>query len=73
MKNIGFLLILVAGLVGCATPVTALRNDATGQVTECGGRRSGSATFGLIGYSIQKANDEKCVERLKAQGYRQVQ
>ena len=66
-------LLFMVGLAGCATPATVLKNEATGQVIQCGGRRSGSAAFGIIGYNIQKSNDEKCVQQLEAQGFKPVQ
>ncbi len=70
MKTV--LLILVAGLVGCATLRTVLMNDATGDITECGGDRSLSHRYGTLGYDIQKATDQRCIKGLEAEGYRQI-
>lgn len=49
-----------------------LKNKRTGQIVECGGTADGSLTGGMIGYSIQKSNDEKCVSRYLKQGFTKV-
>ena len=54
---------------GCATPVTMLRNDATGQVARCGGDTGASMAGGLIGYTIQKSGDQDCVRDFELQGF----
>ena len=64
--------VLAAGLVGCATPAVTLKNDATNQVVRCGGDATGSMVGGVIGYNIQKDNDEKCVRDYEAQGFKRV-
>ncbi len=51
----------------CATPQTILSKGH--DVVVCGGSSVGSVAGGLIGYSIQKSNDEKCVQDHKADGY----
>jgi uncharacterized lipoprotein YajG len=72
MKKIG--LLLVAFIVtACATPSTILRNDKTGQIARCGGDATGSMMGGMIGYNIQKDNDEKCVRDYEAQGFKKIQ
>ncbi len=66
--------LLFASLVsGCATPSVMLRNPTTGQIAKCGGDATGSMTGGLIGYNIQKDNDEKCVRDYESQGFRKIQ
>jgi len=64
---------LATGLAGCATPAVTLKNDATGQVVRCGGDATGSMAGGLIGYNIQKNNDERCVRDYEAQGFKRTQ
>jgi uncharacterized protein YcfJ len=46
-----------------------LKNNRTGQIVECGGTATGSLTGGIIGHSIQKSNDKKCVSRYMKQGF----
>ncbi len=67
-----FALLLAAGITGCATPAVILKNDSTGQVARCGGDASGSMAGGVIGYNIQKGNDEKCVRDYEAQGFKRT-
>lgn len=62
--------VAAAGLVSCATPAVTLKNDATNQVVRCGGDATGSMAGGVIGYNIQKDNDEKCVRDYEAQGFK---
>jgi hypothetical protein len=57
-------------LSGCATQQTFLKNDQTEQYVECGGERSGSMMFGVIGYSIQQSDAEDCVNRYLQNGFR---
>ncbi len=72
MKKI--LLISMAFIVtACATPSTILKNEKTGQIARCGGDASGSMMGGMIGYNIQKDNDEKCVREFEAQGFKKIQ
>lgn len=66
-------LIAVLFLAGCATPVTMLKNDKTGQVVRCGGGVSGSMAGGLIGHEIQKSNDKKCIADYMDQGFHTIQ
>lgn len=66
-------LLLVMGIGGCATPVVSLKDDATGQIAQCGGDASGSAMFGLAGYAIQKNNDETCVKDYESKGFTKIQ
>lgn len=70
--SLALLLALPLLLSACATPVTTLKNPATGQVARCGGERSGSAAGGLIGYEMQKNDAEKCVKAYKKQGFNVV-
>lgn len=63
------LAIIPALLVGCSTPVTALHNPTTKHTATCGGGSAGAILGGAIGYSIQKAEDDKCIADLKARGY----
>lgn len=65
-------LLLVAGIAGCTTPAVTLKNDSTGQIARCGGDASGSMGGGVIGYNIQKSNDEKCVRDYEAQGFKRI-
>ncbi|MFO1243482.1 MAG: hypothetical protein U1E36_09875 [Rickettsiales bacterium] len=65
MKYIPLLLLLCA----CATPETVLQNKATGETITCGGGTAGSIAGGMVGYSIQKDNDKKCIEEHKAKGF----
>lgn len=55
---------------GCATPVTMLKNDATGQVARCGGDTGASMAGGLIGYTIQEGSDQDCVRDFELQGFK---
>lgn len=59
-------------LAACATPFSMLKNPKTGQVVECGGNRTGSLAGGIIGYELQKSDDEKCVSDYKAQGFQPI-
>jgi hypothetical protein len=47
-----------------------LKNDQTGQIARCGGGTAGSVAGGLIGYSIEKDSDAKCIRDYEAQGFR---
>lgn len=69
MKRLAILLLLVLG--GCSTPKTILKND-NGDVVSCGGSATGSIVGGMVGYSIQKDNDDKCVKDYIEQGYNPV-
>jgi uncharacterized membrane protein YeaQ/YmgE (transglycosylase-associated protein family) len=64
------LALVLASLAGCATPVVMLKNEQTGQIARCGGGTAGSVAGGLIGYSIEKDGDAKCVRDYEAQGFR---
>lgn len=65
-------IVLCASLCACATPVTMLKNDQTGQVARCGGGVAGSVAGGLIGYSIEKDSDSKCIADYEAQGFKRL-
>lgn len=69
MRYIG--LIALCCLAGCATPLHTLRSP-TGQVATCGGSVTGSLAGGVIGYHIQKGNDEDCVKNFQQQGFEEV-
>jgi hypothetical protein len=60
-------------LSGCATPVTMLKNEKTGQIARCGGGASGSMAGGLIGYNIQKKSDKACVTDYENRGFTPIQ
>jgi len=64
-----FIIIALLALAACTTPATVLKNSKTGQVHVCGGSAGASMMGGLIGYNIQKANDEECVKTFKANGF----
>ena len=68
-RLIALAVVLVAG---CATPVTMLKNESTGQIARCGGESSGSMVGGMIGYSVQKNDAEKCVRDYEVQGFVRV-
>lgn len=68
----GVIVSVLVGIAGCSTPVTMLKNDVTGQVAHCGGDSSGSMMGGVIGYSIQKNDAEKCVLDYESQGFKRV-
>jgi len=63
------LLIITLYIAGCTTPQTILKNQKTGQVAMCGGSVVGSLAGGVIGYHIQKSNDEDCVVAYQTQGF----
>jgi len=67
MRKVTFVFIFF--MCGCTTPSTVLKNNETGQIAQCGGNVSGSLAGGVIGYNIQKSNDEKCVQNYKEQGF----
>lgn len=58
-------------LAGCATPQTVLQNDK-GYSVVCGGSSTGSVLGGMIGYSIQKTQDNRCVKDAMSAGYAPV-
>lgn len=60
---------LASLLAGCTTPSTTMRNPATGQVVTCGGNTGSSLAGGLVGYSIQRSADDRCVARHTEQGF----
>jgi len=62
--------VILMGLTGCATPATYLRHGP--HVVKCGGSMAGSAAGGLIGYHIEKSQDEECVTKYKQQGYKET-
>lgn len=69
MKTIILLCLILAG---CATPVVMLQNKATGQVVRCGGGKTGSMALGLVGYNIEKDNDEQCARDYEARGFKRM-
>lgn len=72
MKSLYKLLLggLVISTAACATPTVTLENHKSGQVQTCGGGTAGSWAGGLIGYSIQRNSDTKCIDSLKAKGFK---
>lgn len=73
MRSIFYPCLLAAmTMYGCATPVTMMKNDATGQVVHCGGGTTGSVVGGAIGYSIEKSRDEQCVKDHEAKGFKKT-
>lgn len=74
MNRIKYLVWALAlyGLAGCATPVVMLKNDKTGQIARCGGGTAGSMAGGLIGHSIEKDSDARCIRDYEAQGFRRL-
>jgi uncharacterized protein YcfJ len=69
MKKALLIVSLLTLITACTTPSTMLKNNRTGQIVECGGTATGSLTGGIIGHSIQKSNDKKCVSRYMKQGF----
>jgi hypothetical protein len=69
IRNTLTIALVITTLAGCATPVTMLRNDATGQVVRCGGGTTGSVLGGAVGYAIERSNDEECVRTYRAHGF----
>jgi hypothetical protein len=69
MKKLIILTLLMLG--ACTTPKTILKND-NGDAVTCGGSATGSLVGGMIGYSIEKDNDDKCVKDYIEQGYEPV-
>lgn len=62
-------LISLTLLSACATPETVLSSH-NGNIVTCGGSSTGSILGGMIGYSIQKSNDDQCVKQAIANGYK---
>ena len=69
MKTVTLLLSCTL-LAACATPVTTLKNDTTGQVARCGGDRTGSMMGGMIGYSMNEGDANRCVNDYLEQGFK---
>jgi hypothetical protein len=65
MRYLSLLLLLAA----CATPQTVMQNKK-GETVICGGGTAGSVAGGMVGYSIQKDNDKKCIDDYKTKGYK---
>ncbi len=61
-------ILFLAILAGCATPVVMLKNDATGELARCGGTRIGEGQ----GLTPEEASTEFCVRQYEAQGYRRT-
>ena len=73
MRAIVFpILMIIAVLSGCATPVVMLKSDTSGQTVRCGGGTTGSIVGGAIGYSIEKDSDAKCVKDYESKGFKKV-
>lgn len=64
------LLAILFTLSACATPITVLKNDKTGQFVQCGGSTGGTVLGGIIGYHIQKGADEECVNGYGVNGFK---
>jgi hypothetical protein len=62
--------LLLLALCACTTPKTMLVNDKTGQFHVCGGDVGSSIAGGIVGYHVQKSNDEDCVRDYKREGFR---
>ena len=73
MKKFIIVMITCILLSGCSTPVVMLENEETGQIVSCGGSATGSMVGGVIGYQIQKSNDEDCEAAYIAQGFKRIQ
>jgi len=69
MNKAALLIVVAFALTGCATPETYLKDPKTGQVVHCGGGTAGAWAGGMLGYSIEKNNDDQCVANYKAEGY----
>lgn len=69
MSKAFVLLVVAVCIAGCVTPTTYLKNSQTGQVVQCGGGTAGSWLAGMVGYSIEKNNDDDCVASYKASGF----
>jgi Short C-terminal domain len=65
--------VLTMVLASCTTPAVFLKNETDGQIARCGGGTTGSMAGGLIGYNIEKSNDEECVRDFEAKGYKRMQ
>jgi hypothetical protein len=72
MKRYLALPVLCLVIAGCSTPVVLLKNPTNGQVARCGGDATGSFVGGVIGYHMQKSNDEGCVRDYEAMGFKRV-
>ena len=72
MQKLICALLFAALLGGCATPVTMLRNDATGQIARCGGGTGGFTGGGMIGYSFEKDADDRCVRDYETRGFKRT-
>lgn len=59
-------------LAACATQETILQNEKTGEIVTCGGSSVGSVAGGMIGYNIQKSNDQTCVESHLSTGFKVI-
>jgi len=73
MKKIIAMTAVCLLLAGCTTPHYTLKHPKTGQIETCGGDATGSLAGGVVGYHIQKSNDQKCVDTLKDQGFEEVE
>lgn len=71
MKNI-IAIIAVLTLSACTTPTYTMKSTKTGQIETCGGDTTASLAGGVIGYHIQKSNDEKCRRILEENGFKEV-
>ncbi len=68
MKHLAIILLIM--LTACTTPKTVLKNPRNGQVAVCGGSANASLAGGVIGYHIEKGNDERCVNDYHNQGFK---
>ena len=69
MRRLFVLVLVASGLSGCATPITYLKNQSTGEIVHCGGGTTGSVVLGRLGYELQKNDDDRCVADYKAKGF----
>lgn len=69
MRSIFVLVLIAFGLSACATPITYLKNKGSGEIVHCGGGTTGSWVAGMVGYSLEKQNDDTCVKDYEAKGY----
>lgn len=70
MKKLSIIIFML--LCACTTPKTVLKHPKTGQVAICGGNAESALAGGVIGYHIQKANDDECVNDYLNEGFKTI-